>query len=115
MDGLPAAVDLVVSAYRRSGTLRLDPDGEHRIIYRVYLVFQKPVDELEEVLGIDVPPMPDISLSSITSNTILLYWKPPENYHSPLRQSIQINGITGKIRYLEKLSRNSNSTHSGRI
>lgn len=44
-----------------------------------------------------MPPVPDISLSSITSNTILLYWKPPENYHSPLRQCIQINGITSKF------------------
>jgi hypothetical protein len=60
-------------------------------------VFQKPVDELEEVLGIDVPPVPDISLSSITSNTVLLYWKPSENYHSPLRQCIQINGVNSKF------------------
>ena len=64
-----------------------------RITWRVYLVFQKPLDDLEDVLGIDVPPVPEISLSSITKDAILLYWKPPDNYHSPLRQCIQINGV----------------------
>lgn len=59
----------------------------------MYLVFQKPVDDLEEVLGIDVPPIPEISLSSVTKDAILLYWKPSETYHSPLRQCVQINGI----------------------
>ena len=66
-----------------------------RIVYRVSLVFQTPVEELEEILGIDIPPVPDIALSSITSNSVLLYWKSHENYHSPLRNVIQINGING--------------------
>ena len=59
----------------------------------MYLVFQKPLDDLEDVLGIDVPPVPEVSLSSITKDAILLYWKPPDNYHPPLRQCIQINGV----------------------
>lgn len=27
---------------------------------------------------------------------MLLYWKPPENYHSPLKHFVQVNGINGK-------------------
>ena len=67
-----------------------------RIIYRVYLIFQKPVEELEEVLGVDIPPTPDVTLSTITDTTIVLFWKPPENYHSPMDRYIQVNGIRSK-------------------
>lgn len=63
------------------------------IIYRVYLVFKKPIEELEEVLGIDIPPIPDVTLSTITSNSVKLYWKPPETNHPPLKHYIQVNGI----------------------
>ncbi|MCJ1420665.1 hypothetical protein MMC32_007024 [Xylographa parallela] len=63
------------------------------ILYRVYQVYQKPVSELVEILGIDIPPEPDVALSTITHDSVLLYWKPPENYHSPLKHFFQINGI----------------------
>ena len=49
-----------------------------------------------EILGIDIPPEPDVALSTITHDSVLLYWKPPENYHSPLKHFFQINGINGK-------------------
>lgn len=58
----------------------------------MYLVFQKPVEELEEILGIDVPPQPEVTLSTITSTTVSLYWRPPD-HHSSLVRSIQVNGI----------------------
>ncbi|MCJ1386418.1 hypothetical protein MMC17_009544 [Xylographa soralifera] len=63
------------------------------ILYRVYQVYKKPVSELVEILGIDIPPVPDVALSTITHDSVLLYWKPPENYHSPLKHFFQINGI----------------------
>ena len=92
-----AGLDVVVSPdHWRLMATRLNCYN-HRIVYRVYLVFQKPVEDLEEILGIDIPPVPDVSLSSITCNSVLLYWKPPENYHFPLRLYIQINGITSKL------------------
>ena len=66
-----------------------------RIIYRVYLVFQKPVEELEEILGLDVPPQPEVTLSAISSTTVSLYWKPPD-HHSSVVRSIQVNGINSR-------------------
>ena len=95
MDRCAAVVDLVVCLIAALTSTHI-LTYSCRIVYRIYLVFQKPVEELEEILGVDVPPVPDISLSSITSNSVLLYWKPPENYHTPLTQCIQINGISSK-------------------
>ena len=51
--------------------------------------------DLVEVLGLDIPPIPDVFLAGITTDSVLLYWKPPENYQAPLRHFIQVNGIIG--------------------
>lgn len=66
-----------------------------RIVYRIYEIYQKPLADLVDVLGIDIPPLPDVSLAGITTDSALLYWKPPENYNAPLRHFIQVNGING--------------------
>ncbi|MCJ1476372.1 hypothetical protein MMC13_005038 [Lambiella insularis] len=63
------------------------------LTYRAYKVYQRPVTELVEILGIDIPPTPELALSTIGSDSVLLYWKPPENYHSPLKHFVQVNGI----------------------
>ena len=56
-----------------------------------------PREELEELLGLDIPPTPEISLAGITNDSVLLYWKPPPDIQSaPLSLSIQVNGIKGK-------------------
>ena len=66
-------------------------------MYRIYEIYKKPLAELVDVLGIDIPPVPDVSLAGVTSNSALLYWKPPENYNVPLKHFIQVNGINGII------------------
>ena len=70
--------------------------GSLRIIYRIYQICQKPNSELVEILGIDIPPVPEVALAGITTDSVLLYWKPPENYHSPLKHFVQVNGINGE-------------------
>lgn len=56
----------------------------------------KPREELEELLGLDIPPVPEVSLAGITSDSVLLYWKPPDSQISALKLSIRVNGIKGK-------------------
>ena len=70
----------------------------YRIVYRIYEIYKKPVSELVDILGIDIPPIPDVALAGITHDSVLLYWKPPENYHAPLKHFIQVNGINGTYR-----------------
>ena len=66
-----------------------------RIIYRAYGVYSKPLEDLCDALGIDIPPVPDVSLAGITRDSVLLYWKPPENHCSTVRHFVQVNGING--------------------
>lgn len=66
-----------------------------RILYRLWQINQKPVEELQELLGLDIPPIPEVSLAGITSDSILLYWKPPDNLATSLKHTIEVNGIKG--------------------
>ena len=65
------------------------------ILYRIWQIYQKPVDELVELLGLDIPPVPDVSLGGISSDSVLLYWKPVDNQSASLKHAIQVNGIKG--------------------
>lgn len=67
-----------------------------RLLHRLWQVYQKPVRELVDVLGLDIPPVPDVSLAGISADSVLLYWKPPENHHVALKHIIQVNGINGR-------------------
>ena len=51
------------------------------------------MEELQELLGLDIPPIPEISLAGITSDSVLLYWKPPDNQAASLKHTIEVNGI----------------------
>ncbi|KAL9596675.1 MAG: hypothetical protein Q9219_005634 [cf. Caloplaca sp. 3 TL-2023] len=63
------------------------------ILYRILQIWQKPVDELVDLLGLDIPAVPDVSLAGITSDSVLLYWKPADNPSATLKNTIQVNGI----------------------
>ena len=66
-----------------------------RILYRLWQINQKPMEELQELLGLDIPPIPEVSLAGITSDSVLLYWKPPDNQAASLKHTIEVNGIKG--------------------
>ncbi len=53
------------------------------------------MDELVELLGLDIPPVPDVSLGGISPDSVLLYWKPTDNLSTSLKHAIQVNGIKG--------------------
>ncbi|KAL8656365.1 MAG: hypothetical protein Q9210_000292 [Variospora velana] len=59
----------------------------------IFQICQKPVDELVDLLGLDIPPVPDVSLAGITSDSVLLYWKPVDTQSTTSRNTIQVNGI----------------------
>ena len=48
------------------------------------------------LLGLDIPTLPEVSLAGITTDGVLLYWKPPDNPHPSLTHAIHVNGIKGK-------------------
>src|ERR1700753_2941970 len=46
--------------------------------YRIYQVITKPVNELVDLLGLEVPDAPTVSLASIKADGALLGWKSPD-------------------------------------
>lgn len=77
------------------------------ILYRIWQIYQKPVDELVELLGLDIPPVPDVSLGGISSDSVLLYWKPVESQSTSLKNAIQVNGIKGESCIYQLVVRNT--------
>ncbi len=72
-----------------------------RIFYRIWQIYQKPMEELVDLLGLDIPPVPQVSLAGISAESILLYWKPTEVQSVTLKYVIQVNGIKGSYSSIE--------------
>ncbi|KAI9682270.1 MAG: hypothetical protein M1817_000324 [Caeruleum heppii] len=63
------------------------------LLYRVWQVFSKPLPELIETLGLEVPIAPKVSLAGIKADSVTLHWTRSENQGSVVKYFIQINGI----------------------
>lgn len=64
-----------------------------RVAFRAYQVLSQPVEKLVQVLGLEVPVAPLVSLAGIKADGVLLHWKPPDQRASVLKYVIRINGI----------------------
>jgi hypothetical protein len=68
-------------------------DVSCRVAFRAYQVLTIPVEKLVQVLGLEVPVAPLVSLAGIKADGVLLHWKPPDQRTSVLKYVIRINGI----------------------
>jgi hypothetical protein len=68
-------------------------DLSSRVAFRAYQVLSQPVDKLVQVLGLEVPVAPLVSLAGIRADGVVLHWKPPDQRASVLKYVIRINGI----------------------
>lgn len=64
--------------------------------FRAYRVLSKPVEELVNLLGLEVPVAPLVSLAGIKADGVLLHWKPPDQRASVVKYVIRINGIDSR-------------------
>lgn len=63
------------------------------VAFRAYQVLSQPVEKLVQVLGLEVPVAPLVSLAGIKADGVLLHWKPPDQRTSILKYVIRVNGI----------------------
>ncbi|KAF2638239.1 hypothetical protein P280DRAFT_431400 [Massarina eburnea CBS 473.64] len=63
------------------------------VAFRAYRVLSKPIEELVNLLGLEVPVAPQVSLAGIKADGVLLHWKPPDQRASVVKYVIRINGI----------------------
>ncbi|KAL5117262.1 hypothetical protein ACEQ8H_004821 [Pleosporales sp. CAS-2024a] len=63
------------------------------VAFRAYQVLSQPVEKLVQVLGLEVPVAPLVSLAGIKADGVLLHWKPTDQRLTVLKYVIRINGI----------------------
>jgi len=68
-----------------------------RLLHRAWLTLWKPVPDLINILGVEVPDTPAVSLAGIKADAITLHWTRPGPNKPVLKYHIQVNGVNGKI------------------
>ncbi|KAI0126600.1 hypothetical protein BJ170DRAFT_596186 [Xylariales sp. AK1849] len=63
------------------------------LVHRAWQTLRKPVPELINVLGVDVPDKPDVSLAGIRSDAATLTWTRPRPNRPVGKFRIQVNGV----------------------
>lgn len=67
-----------------------------RLIHRAFQTLWKPIPELVNILGLDIPPPPDVCLAGIRPNSAFLTWEARSSSQRPVQKLlIQVNGVDG--------------------
>lgn len=71
----------------------------YRLLRRASQTLWKPVPELINILGVDVPDAPDVVLSGIGLDKATVSWARPHPSKPVHKFLIQVNGVVGKQIY----------------
>ncbi|KAH8682475.1 hypothetical protein BX600DRAFT_544843 [Xylariales sp. PMI_506] len=63
------------------------------LVHRAFQTLRKPVPELINILGVDVPDAPDVSLAGIRADAATLHWTRPRANRPVGKFLIQVNGV----------------------
>ncbi|KAK7430272.1 hypothetical protein QQZ08_003247 [Neonectria magnoliae] len=63
------------------------------LLHRSWQTLWKPVPDLINILGVDVPESPDVSLAGIRADAATLTWSRPPSNRPVQKYSIQVNGV----------------------
>ncbi|KAG8533811.1 uncharacterized protein KY384_001552 [Bacidia gigantensis] len=75
---------------------------EYRVCLRLYQLSKISREDLEERLGYDIPPIPEISVAGIKARSVALYWlNSTLNGFAAVTLSIVVNGVKRKLQYPE--------------
>jgi len=82
---------------------------ELRVVWRASQVLLKPVEELINLLGLDVPLAPTLALAGLKADGFLLRWKQVEQRGPTVRFHMTINGVNGRHQNFLPVHTQSNS------
>lgn len=63
------------------------------LVHRTFQTLLKPVSELVNILGVDIPDPPDVCLAGIRSDAATLSWSRPPSNRPVQKYTIQVNGV----------------------
>ncbi|KAH0565805.1 hypothetical protein GP486_000797 [Trichoglossum hirsutum] len=64
-----------------------------RLVHRALQIFNKPLLDLINVLGLELPVAPEVSLVGIRSDQVTLHWNRPSAQNTVVKHFIQVNGV----------------------
>ena len=67
----------------------------NRLAQRIWQINKIPRDQLEEKLGLEIPPIPDLSIGGIYPTSVLLHWLGSRDHQASVTNVIEVNGIKG--------------------
>jgi hypothetical protein len=67
-----------------------------RLLHRTWQTLWRPVPELVNVLGVEVPDPPEVSLAGLKPNAATVSWTPPPSNRPVQRFIINVNGVDGQ-------------------
>jgi hypothetical protein len=68
------------------------------LLFRAWQTLWKPVPELINILGVEVPDAPNVSLTSVKADNVTIHWQPPDPSKPVQSYFIQVNGVKGEDR-----------------
>ncbi|GAB0137545.1 hypothetical protein EsDP_00005805 [Epichloe bromicola] len=63
------------------------------LLHRAFQTLWKPVSELVNILGVDIPQAPEVCLAGIRSDAAALAWTRPHSHRLAPKYLIQVNGV----------------------
>ena len=67
------------------------------LLHRTTQLLKIPAPTLIQILGIDIPDRPKVSIDSITASTVSLHWAPPERANAVIKYILEVDGRKGKL------------------
>lgn len=70
------------------------------LLHRATRLLKIPAPVLINILGIDIPEAPKLTIDNITSRSVSLHWNPPERATSIVKYILQVDGRKGEYIFI---------------
>lgn len=67
------------------------------LLHRATRLLKIPAPVLINILGIDIPDAPKVTIDNVTSTSVSLHWNPPERVSSIVKYILQVDGRKGRF------------------
>ncbi len=72
----------------------------HRLAHRIWQINKIPRDQLEEKLGLEIPPAPTLSIGGIFTTSTILHWLDSSDTQAAIVNVVEVNGVKiGEFRH----------------
>lgn len=63
------------------------------LLWRAYQVAVKPIDQLVQLLGLDVPEAPELAVAGVKADAVTLHWETDDERKAAYRYEVHLNNV----------------------